>query len=639
MNLTKFFITLINSCHIRAFVALKSCIAGLVFLFGTAQSAQAQKTTPYRDLTHESRVFGHKKYYRLYLPAGYENSGKRYPVIYFFHGWGGRHFKDESAKLEYTMLKELVDKYQAIMVMWDGNIDESEPRPYNVGNHEDVKFQIQIKDYFPELVSYIDQTYRTLTDRDNRGIIGFSMGGFMSLFLSGKYPDMVCAAVSMMGSPEFFVGKPESHTLYPVRYTFENLQDVKMRIHTSPTDILYFLNQEVKAGAAWEGKEVEFEEFPGGHMVDEAGKTERFEKAMQFVSSEFGQKHPVSKQWSHSDVYGNFGLWGYEIQSSKTQSGFIYLKDVTEKGFGIYTKKWLPHGPVAETGEISVTTAPIYKANTNYRSAIYSAKTGKVAVGNVKADEKGRITLQFDANGTEAGIVAADDKPVWTYLDYQIAGKQRFKNGRNKLSVRLFNRGGDGGGNLRVMISAPNKDIEIADSVGTIAANAKERISDVPAFDIICLKKPPMHAEPADVKLKITVHDGGNVTSSVISVPVDFDLPFFTDIKIDDGKMVRNAVLGKGNGDGKVNAGEDILIYEGEHRLRIYAEDPGIDNSKEQFTDEMIPARWPDGFTQQSIIHIAPGTKEMECLASYETKTFNPIERKVTWGRVRLKVE
>ncbi len=65
MNLTKFFITLVNSCHIRAFVALNSCIAGLVFLFDVAQSAQAQKTTPYQDLTHESKVFGHKKYYRL----------------------------------------------------------------------------------------------------------------------------------------------------------------------------------------------------------------------------------------------------------------------------------------------------------------------------------------------------------------------------------------------------------------------------------------------------------------------------------------------------------------------------------------------------------------------------------------------
>lgn len=639
MNLTKPHTTFFHLRPIRAFAALKPQIGWLAFLICIATSVQGQRTEPYRDLTHESKVFKHKKYYRIYLPDGYENTRKRYPVVYFFHGWGGRHFKDESAKLEYAMLKQLVNRYQLIMVMWDGNIEEKEPRPYNVGNHEDVKFQIQMKDYFPELVHYIDRTYRTLDDRDNRGIIGFSMGGFMSLFLSGKYPDMVCAGVSMMGSPEFFIGNPQSHTLYPVRYTFENLQDVKMRIHTSPTDILYFLNQEVRAGAAWEGKEVAFEEFPGGHMVDDAGKTERFEKAMQFVSKEFGKKHPVPKQWSHYDLYGHFGLWGYEVASDKTQPGFIYLKDVTEKGFAIYTKKWLPHGPVAETGTIRVTTAPVYKAHADYKSVVYSVKTDKVTIGNVKADEKGRIALQFDANGSEAGIFAADGKPVWTYLDYQITGKWRFKYGSNKLALRLFNRGVEGVSKLRVVITAPHQDVEIADSVRTIAAGAKERISDVPAFDITCLKKPPMHAEPSDVKLKITVYDGADTTNSLISVPVDFDVPYFTNIKIDDGKLVRDTALGKGNGDGKADAGEDILLYEGDYRLRIYAEDPGIDNSKEQFTDEMLPARWPDGFTQQSIIHIAPGAKEVECLASYETKTFNPIERKVIWGRVRLKVQ
>ena len=75
--------------------------------------------------------------------------------------------------------------------MWDGNIDTTEPRPYNTGNHEHVKYRVQMKDYFPELVEHIDSSYRTLPDRQHRGIIGFSMGGFMSFFLAGKYPDKV----------------------------------------------------------------------------------------------------------------------------------------------------------------------------------------------------------------------------------------------------------------------------------------------------------------------------------------------------------------------------------------------------------------------------------------------------------------
>ena len=39
---------------------------------------------PYQDLTHFSKVFGTEKYYRLYLPEGYHDTEKNYPVIYFF---------------------------------------------------------------------------------------------------------------------------------------------------------------------------------------------------------------------------------------------------------------------------------------------------------------------------------------------------------------------------------------------------------------------------------------------------------------------------------------------------------------------------------------------------------------------------
>src|SRR5690554_3172322 len=108
------------------YVVLLACLC----FYGLQATAQ-------KDLTHNSRVFGHPKAYRLYLPDDYTAGNQRYPVVYFFHGWGGRHFKDDNAKLDYTALQQLVNKYNVILVMWDGNIDESEPRPYNIGSHED----------------------------------------------------------------------------------------------------------------------------------------------------------------------------------------------------------------------------------------------------------------------------------------------------------------------------------------------------------------------------------------------------------------------------------------------------------------------------------------------------------------------
>ena len=40
------------------------------------------------DRTHESQVFHETRHYRIFLPPDYETSGKRYPVVYFFHGHG-----------------------------------------------------------------------------------------------------------------------------------------------------------------------------------------------------------------------------------------------------------------------------------------------------------------------------------------------------------------------------------------------------------------------------------------------------------------------------------------------------------------------------------------------------------------------
>ncbi len=144
-------------------------------------------STAFEDLSHFSEKFGHDKSYRIYLPNDYSTSDKHYPVIYFFHGWGGRHFSDDNAKLDYERIDKLVEEKQVILVMWDGNVEETEPRPYNIGNHEDVKYDVQFKDYFPELVSHIDTNYRTLADRSTRGIIGYSMCGYFP----ERYQDMI----------------------------------------------------------------------------------------------------------------------------------------------------------------------------------------------------------------------------------------------------------------------------------------------------------------------------------------------------------------------------------------------------------------------------------------------------------------
>jgi enterochelin esterase-like enzyme len=605
----------------------------------------SQNEVAYTDRQHYSTVFGHEKSYRLYLPKGYKSSDKKYPVIYFFHGWGGRHFKDDNALLNYEGIKLLVDKYQAILVMWDGNVDTTEPRPYNVGNHNDIRYTIQEKDYFPELIAHIDSNYRTLTDRQHRGIIGFSMGGFMSFFLAGKYPDKVISAVSLAGSPEFFIGYPGNHTLYPVRYTFKNLTDVNIRMHNGDSDILYYLNDEVKQGAKWEGVNLDYWKFSGGHMIDKTGETKVFEMAMKFVTGSFSKPATITPRWSHSDLYPVFNVWDYDFKTNKKEPGYLFIKNVNKNGFGVYSKKWLPDGPSLAIDTIIITTAPLYTPGKTYNILRYEGKTGRLNITTQQANENSRLSFFFNNSETETGIYENKESSSFVFLDYAINKTDRYLHNHQtgNLSLRLLNRGNAiyPTGKIKVTLSTADSGIIVKQNRIESLVKRGQHIVNIPAFTIVSNKKAPVHAEPSQVKFKLQIENGKQSFSDDFIVPVLYEMPLFDSIQVDDQVAIRDSSYGKGNGNGIADAGENIMLYSGLHRLRLYTEDHLVLNNEETLADEIIPARWPDGYTLSSIIKISPDCPDghvIDLYASYETKTFNPIERKTTWGKVKLTV-
>jgi predicted peptidase len=94
---------------IARFIGPLLLLAGLLLGLPSTDTEAGLSSPAYQDVQYHSTVFGRQKFFRLYLPRGYDRSDRRYPVIYFFHGWGGRHFKDDNALLEYEKLKKLVD--------------------------------------------------------------------------------------------------------------------------------------------------------------------------------------------------------------------------------------------------------------------------------------------------------------------------------------------------------------------------------------------------------------------------------------------------------------------------------------------------------------------------------------------------
>ena len=135
----------------------------------------------------------------VYTPAGYETSGKRYPGFYLLHGMGG----DENAWSELGRTAQIMDNLIAqgkakpmIVEMPNGNAAlEAAPGESSLGftapsMNLPKTMEGSFETAFPEVVKFIDKTYRTQANKKGRAIAGLSMGGFHSMHISKQYPDM-----------------------------------------------------------------------------------------------------------------------------------------------------------------------------------------------------------------------------------------------------------------------------------------------------------------------------------------------------------------------------------------------------------------------------------------------------------------
>lgn len=593
----------------------------MFFLFSLSILAQ-------KDNTHFSKVFNREKPYRIFLPSDYYTSQNRYPVIYYFHGNKGNH------ELNIEGVEKLVKDNSVILVAWNGRSVESDLRPYNIGNHSNINYQVQFKDYFLELVNYIDTKYRTLTDRANRAVIGHSMGGIMSFFLAGKYPDMIGTAVNSKGSPEFFIGYPENHTLYNVRYMFKNLHGVRLRFTNGTNCELANLNNEVNSGALNEkGLDYTYQIYKGGHSQSPSEFIDNF----NFIISSFKNPLPNPKRWTHADLYPNFDVWGYEIRSNLDESGYIELKGVTKGGMTISTKKWQPDGTLIPGVKIDIRTSAIYIPETIYTIMDYNVTTGHTIEYEVKSDAEGKIKFSVDFEKHQIGIKRKETPAELVFSSYKVNDKGLFltQNEENNLRIHLFNRGGSIGKGLKITMTTNTEGVTIA--------NPTIEINDIPAgnaiwldkvFKVTANNKPTIDGSPFKIRFNLIVSDDNNqIWIDEFDAPVFYNVPEFTNIGIDDGD---SEIFGHGNGDNIADPGESVMIYEitnGSHRLRLYYDDPYIDS--ERLYDEIQPDKWGDGYSLSSIIHIAdncpPGHK-IKFLANYEVKDWKAIRRDVFWG-------
>jgi enterochelin esterase-like enzyme len=156
-----------------------------------------------------ARTLGLSTSYNIFLPAGYNESGRRYPVLYMLHGVAG-----DATEWQSIGLLEAADR-----LIQDGEIEPMLIVLPNGGanywvNHADGA---RWGDYLAgDVVTSVDQEYRTLPDRAARAVGGLSMGGEGALRMALLNPDVfgIAAAHSPSLRTAYDQLAPELQQLY-----------------------------------------------------------------------------------------------------------------------------------------------------------------------------------------------------------------------------------------------------------------------------------------------------------------------------------------------------------------------------------------------------------------------------------------
>lgn len=161
----------------------------------------------------------------VYTPAEYDqNPNKKYPVLYLQHGSG----EDETGWAQQgkanLILDNLIAEMKAvpmIIVMENGYANRASGQS-NVSAFEEVLIK--------EVIPMIDKTYRTLSDRDHRGMAGLSMGANQTITITMNNLDLFSYIAGFSGTSNY----PRTDEIDPntfMKGAFKDGATLNKRIH------------------------------------------------------------------------------------------------------------------------------------------------------------------------------------------------------------------------------------------------------------------------------------------------------------------------------------------------------------------------------------------------------------------------
>lgn len=612
---------------------------------------------PFYDRSHPSAVFGEARKYRIFLPASYTTSTARYPVIYYLHGHSDRYTleKYDNGMDTVPKIAAFVASHEAIVVAPDGYVARDYTGFYG-GTPYDVRREGGDYDYgayFLELVQHIDSTYRTWTDRRHRATSGLSMGGFMSLYLSARFPERIGSASAFNPGPEFYTGEKGRRSLWRPKDHVLDHEHTSIRLVRASGDYISQYHEETRTAYAM-APTVDFEfrqDEYHRHWATSIGETFEFH-TRAFVNPALDA---VPVEWSYSTAFRNFSVWDYTVDSDSAKPAITYLEHVAQGGLRIRTRQWAPDGPAAVCESLRLTTAALYQPEAAYQALDFALATGKTRAMRLQADHDGRLTVSVDCSGHElsfTGPGAGGQPPVLLPL----TSRDVFRTGPARpvsLPVRIFNPRGTPMNDVRAELSSAYPTVEVLRGRATTNQIGPGAAADLSADFQLRFTAADGDYQHARIDLMLTF-DGDHQTRTPIDVLIAPDaMPPPPELAILDGRskafpvfrqagnqgggaaVERTVQEGSGNGNGILEPGEQATLWirlaqgldpfdkNNWCRAKVYSNSPWVTEIAD--IQEAKQREWTSAMGRTSLIALSPqvpGGTEIPLVLDCESWSF-----------------
>jgi pimeloyl-ACP methyl ester carboxylesterase len=582
----------------------------ILTILASLLSCETPKTpTTYQDIPFYSEAFDTERNYRIYLPGDYAaDPDKHYPVVYYFHGYGGR-YKWDTYELEddvhypengrssppFVMeWQKEARKNDLIIVTWDGyepNLQPGEKEregirygyylPYDyvrAHEHQREHWGWDFSRHFRELVRHVDQNFRTIPQRNKRAITGLSMGGLTAYYVAGQNKDLV-ASVSAFdpANNHPYYGPKGRQVVFPILEMHRSLKGLAVRLTKTDGDWLKYNNwhlQQLWRAADLSHFETHTADYPDHWAAD-------IDQQLDFHRGQFGKILSSPGLWNHVNPgFDAFEVFGNTFSVRRNKPALTLMENAGTDKIKVLSRTFLPDGPIVQEEMITVTTAAVYAPEENYLLRSFNLSTNTFEADSLaRADKEGKLTFSLTGGGHWLGINGLKEPKA--RLGMVFPGNQEhfyFEEGKTEsLDFSLVNMGNAPAKYIEIIPQTEHPHLNITPAkleVKTLEAKALLRINKAFRFTF------NRHSDSSfvagvDFVIRTDRQVADTISIMAFSTPKAGYSPT-TDHLLLDGRVVdevpvylqgKDSIIytslsgGTGNGNGLWEPGEAALIY------------------------------------------------------------------------------